>query len=495
MVIKVNIKAVESALNRNLSVLSFRHFANSLKVLVTAGAVSLSASMLFIVSGAIVVSQIAWMIADADAQDSDFSDLVDDEDQSRDQQPESGRFRESLRERAGVKSRERTPTPVNNQQLDDRQQKPATTVRDTTPIVKQHDAKVREGASTMRTPTAEPANTASANAAATPSAAISPTTGRGAAATPKGSPVPLRTEVPKSSANYLSERPLPSGKIKQELQGDSRLIYRIFSSEFAPQRAKFVVSFVDGSTRLENATVISLSPAPSRSSDSPDSAASDNVASEWAIGARVFPPPGLEISQVAGIIYGDNSGGGGAVRLLEPRRWSQEQDSLLAESSDELRTLIKRAEAKIKDLEQIQRNQNDELRRLRSDLDILVNSGKIRDYRGELQRAEASLRQVTEDIRSLNQLLATSGKQTAPPRNFQQREADLIAANLELEKALRDEEGHFYEERSQQTAISPERRKMLADIGRGSSLESLKRDLAALVLKRSKLESGESDAE
>ncbi len=279
-----------------------------------------------------------------------------------------------------------------------------------------------------------------------------------------------------------------------ELQGESRLIYRIFSSEFTPQKARFVVSFVDGTTRLETATVISLGPSNSAPSLS-DAGTAESAVSEWAIGARIFPPPGLEISQVAGIIYGDSAGSGNPVKLLEPRRWSQEQDSLLAESSYERRTLIKRAEAKIKDLEQIQRNQNEELRRLRSDLDILVNSGKIKDYRGDLQKAESTLRQVTDDIRSLTQLLATSGKQTATPRNFQQREADLIATNLELEKALKDEEGRFYEERSKQVAISPERRKMLADIGRGANLETLKRDLAALVLKRSKLESGESEGE
>lgn len=510
MVIKVNLKALESVSNRNLLVLSFRHFATRLKVLVTAGAVSISASMLFIVTGTVVATPAVWMIADTHAQDSDFSDLVEADDDSGTQQPQSGRFRESLRERAGVKSRERTPTHSNSPQLD-QSKKAVSGAAERSPVINQQEAKDREGALTMRTPKAEPATNPSSNPLGSPSVAmtIAPTVGRGNTAAPKTSPLPLRTELPKNPSDYLAERQNPilnqiphqipsqslSRKVNQELQGDSRLIYRIFSSEFAPRRAKFVISFVDGSTRLENATVISLSPAPSRSSAGPDSATSDNIASEWAIGARVFPPPGLEISQIAGIIYGDGTGGGSAVRLLEPRRWSQEQDSLLAESSDELRTLIKRAEAKIKDLEQVQRNQNDELRRLRSDLDILVNSGKIKDYRGELQRAEASLRQVTEDIRSINQLLSTSGKQTAPPRNFQQREADLIAANLELEKALRDEEGRFYGERAQQTVISPERRKMLADIGRGSSLESLKRDLAALVLKRSKLESGESESE
>ncbi len=160
-------------------------------------------------------------------------------------------------------------------------------------------------------------------------------------------------------------------------------------------------------------------------------------------------------------------------------------------SVDLLRELV---ENKKKELESIYEEYNRNLKtlkKLRLDVDLIADIGRIVDIRDEKQKTVQETKNLDRDAIALNELLLLVRNQ-GNPNNFSRREAELIKQIGQLAEAAKSVE--MTEHARRREVEEKNRRKMeIVQATQGDSSEFLSRKLVALKRRREELEKIHND--
>ena len=252
----------------------------------------------------------------------------------------------------------------------------------------------------------------------------------------------------------------------------TKILYKTIDTaeiaDFLPEKGYFFIKYDNGVTKLLTAEFYSL-----------DTISKSGSAARYVFGAVVnntnIEPKArfslVAFSSTGKIITTEDE------PLLENIQENDQGDSLRIQTKD--------LNIEIKSLEEKKKKLDDELRRIRADIDVLSGSGKLKDIDKEITQTTDELEALKRNSEFLKQLL-TSVKTVKEPRSFQQREASLIqkisTLNYEVSKIVESEPAEAT------SRLSNDRKKMLADIGRAANIGALTKELEELRSRRIELE-------
>ncbi len=158
--------------------------------------------------------------------------------------------------------------------------------------------------------------------------------------------------------------------------------------------------------------------------------------------------------------------------------WIFAEHNEFGDSVESLRTyLLKRKEA-LRSWQVQVNTQEDSLRRLRADADVIANVSRIVDVQDDAERLKQEVESVNTDIENLKYFLKLANLKTTP-KNFARRELDLTKQLAELAQVTKQAESSEFSRRSMSEA---DLQRKMAEIEetRDESVEALSEELTRL---------------
>lgn len=275
-----------------------------------------------------------------------------------------------------------------------------------------------------------------------------------------------------SSQNNSKPKVVPEKKVAEVQKPEVPSIFNVVELEFAPEKADFVLAFANSDPRMLEASFNEVS--------------QEGGHNKYLFGARVGDIDLSQISEISIIIHGSK----GEIRQIGPDAWTEVADKMVAKPHATLKDSVFNETNNLKHLELIKTKQENELRRLQADIDLLSTSGKLRDIKREVERKEQELVAVKKDRASLKQMLTSVKNATSTSRSYEQREIqmsqDLELLNAAIKVAVNDQ----MNEQDVQSSISSEydKNRNLAEIGKTANIPALKQEYEALKRRRISME-------
>jgi hypothetical protein len=203
----------------------------------------------------------------------------------------------------------------------------------------------------------------------------------------------------------------------------------------------------------------------------------------WNFGTKLAVSPSRKLREYSTLIRGKHQ-----ENLYLPPKGLTEEDKY--QSSDLLRQRLLEQREKLTSLEKQKSRQDDELRRLREDVDIISDIGRIIRVRQDLEKRSEELVSARKDIEMLQRFLG-SVRSSRGPRGYSSREGELTRQVAELAGAAKEAEARESSDRVR-TQQARERRRMLIFLGKTADRGALRQELQSLRKQRAALE-GRSD--
>lgn len=265
----------------------------------------------------------------------------------------------------------------------------------------------------------------------------------------------------------------------KENQSTALVLMRVIESDFTPEQAFFVVRF--------NSQVISripalILPASDRGVTEPATSSQDKRERRWLLGGLIEVPRQFEAFSLSALALGRS----GAVAIL-PESFEQTKEGLVFSSAEQvLRAELAELQGKLTPLKLQMAEQENALRRLRSDAEIVGNFGRVVDAREELSKVRGLIANADKDIANLERFTRLANSYPMP-KNYRAREQQLAAQLNELtDMARRAEQGEFARRQDAQTQI--QERLQLLELARTENIEALQEELSILRAERERLE-------
>jgi hypothetical protein len=274
-----------------------------------------------------------------------------------------------------------------------------------------------------------------------------------------------------------SSGPLSSA---EPLRGSPLMISReIFLDEavrvdFSPTQAFFLVSVGKGNYSRIEATLVPPFAGGAPVAGGPNDSQANGKAGPWRAGARVVLPPGATEVAYSVIVVGE----GNRFALLPPREFSSTDPRFFEGLTDVLREHLLKRKQEARSWQTQTDAQDDSLRRLRADADIVADLGRIVEAREDIDRVKQSIRGLQQDQMNLEEFLRLA--RTAPqPRNFASRERQLTKQIVELANSAKGTEtGEFGRRTEAEREV--QRKLAVVEQARGLDFDELQRELVQL---------------
>lgn len=192
------------------------------------------------------------------------------------------------------------------------------------------------------------------------------------------------------------------------------------------------------------------------------------------VGARVQVPDGEAISSYSMLVRGKE---GKSYTTPTKRIGDGRADS---GEVDKLRLHVASKQLQLRELEGKRRVSEEVLRKLRSDVDLVSDIGRIVVVKEELLRKQAELESARKNIELFKKFFS-SVQSSIAPKGLAQRESELSRQLPELAVMAKKAELQAAKQKGQGTV---DRRNSLAELGRTTDIERLEKQLRSLREKR-----------
>ena len=210
----------------------------------------------------------------------------------------------------------------------------------------------------------------------------------------------------------------------------------------------------------------------------------------WESGARIESPVPAEDLEFSLLIFGR----GGEIRFTAPSKVGDDPATGFLGLADDMRAELVRQKDVLRSWQIQLRGQEDSLRRLRADAEIIGNLGRIVEVKERVAKVNEEIVDAERDIENLQKLLKVA-KSRMVPANFSRREGQLTKQIAELADAAKSAE---LSEHGRRGALQQEfqRKIELVELSRTEDLGALQQELIRLRRQRAALEqgAGEEDA-
>lgn len=188
---------------------------------------------------------------------------------------------------------------------------------------------------------------------------------------------------------------------------------------FAPTDAFFLVSFDEGRVLRVGATLVRL--------DGELVARTDTGPITYGAGARIRPPHGARRVSFSGVFLGAPN----RLEFVPPTNLELSESNSGLGAIDGLREVLLQRKAILGSWRMQAQAQEESLKRLRADAEIIGEFGRIIDTKEEIERVKSDLASVKKDIQNLDHFLKLAKTRPAPA-NQVGREAQLVKQLSEI---------------------------------------------------------------
>lgn len=208
---------------------------------------------------------------------------------------------------------------------------------------------------------------------------------------------------------------------------------------------------------------------------------------DWFVGVGISKKVATKLESYAVLILSEN----GKYSLLPTQRFEWNEDYIGAKSLEDFREEMGEWRETIATTEKEMEERVAELRRLRSDAELIARSQRVIDVELRIQDAEQEMEGIERDIESLKGFVQLA-KSSKPPRNYARRELELtqqLKALAEATKKAESEEN----KRVAQGQVELHNVRMVIEQTRFEDINALQNELARLRRYRLKLEGREGE--
>lgn len=188
---------------------------------------------------------------------------------------------------------------------------------------------------------------------------------------------------------------------------------------FRPLDAFFLVRF-DDSEQYRRVPAVLFNPPDSK--NQPDGSLATHAA-----GTRIFPPPGVKSLSFHAVFLGP----GGKLEFVPLETLRLDETSVQSNTNAALREKVLQLKAELGSWRMQSQAQEESLKRLRADAEIIGDFGRILDKKEELEKTKGDIISVTGDIENLKRFLKLAKGRSAPV-NQVGREAQLVGQLSEI---------------------------------------------------------------
>ena len=269
-----------------------------------------------------------------------------------------------------------------------------------------------------------------------------------------------------------------ANEVKDE-QPTALVLIREVNTDFTPEQAFFIVRF---SQRVISRIPALILPAADLGAAETASLPSQGIGRKWLLGGLIEVPRQFEVFSLSALVLGRN----GAV-TISPDYFQQTKQALTFRAAEQvLRTELTELQGKLTPLKLQMAGQENLLRRLRSDAEVVGNFGRVVDAREELSKVRGLIASADKDIANLERF-ARLANSYPMPKNYRAREQQLASQLTELtEAARRAEQGEGA--RRYDAQFQMQERLRLLELARTESVDALQEELGILRAERERLE-------
>lgn len=206
-----------------------------------------------------------------------------------------------------------------------------------------------------------------------------------------------------------------------------------------------------------------------------------STAGKWLFGARV-PQPEKGSPRYGLVVFG--RGGEVAYAPLGGRATNDPVDSF--QDTESLHSYIEQRKDRLNAAMSVEAEQEGELKRLRSDVDLIADIGRIVEVREESLTTEQNLSRLDKDTKDLERSLQQVSSYP-PPRNFLRREAELSKQVIELGAAAKQAEDKAKKTEAEQPETPAQKRELIESV-KDENEQALVQKLGTLRRYRTELE-------